>query len=134
MSRYPGDKYIDVLSMDNYGDFNNKGQSGANTANSKLKIISDLAKTKVKIATLTETGYRITTTNQPVANWFSTYLYSARTANDIEIAFVMFWNNNNDGFYVPTPSATNVEDFKTFVAKPKSVFANGLPNLYVLPQ
>ncbi len=134
LSRYPGDTYIDVLSMDNYGDLNNKGQNGANTANTKLKIISDLAKTKVKIAALTETGYRVTSTNQPVANWFSTYLYSALTANDIEIAFVMFWVNSNDGYYVPTPSASNVADFKTFVTKPKAALLNGLPNMYVLPQ
>ena len=25
LSRYPGDKYVDVLGMDNYGDFDNQG-------------------------------------------------------------------------------------------------------------
>lgn len=134
LSRYPGDTYVDVLAMDNYGDLANKGQTGANTANTKLKIISDLAKTKVKIAALSETGYRVTSTTPAVTDWFSTYLYSALTDNNIEIAFVMFWNNNNDGHYVPTPSASNAADFKTFSTKPKATLINSLPQMYVLPQ
>lgn len=133
LSRYPGDAYVDVLGMDNYGDLNNQGQTGADKANAKLKMVSDLAKTKVKIAAMTETGYRVTATIPPVTNWFSAYLYSALTANNIEVSYVMFWNNNADGYYVPTPTASNVADFKTFAAKSKSALVNTLPNMYVLP-
>jgi mannan endo-1,4-beta-mannosidase len=133
LSRYPGDAYVDVLGMDNYGDFNNQGQTGSDQANAKLKMISDLAVTKVKIAALTETGYQVTATNPAINGWFSTYLYNALTANNIEISFVMFWNNTTSGYWVPTPTDSNVADFKTFATKSKSTLVNTLPNMYKLP-
>jgi mannan endo-1,4-beta-mannosidase len=134
LSRYPGDKYVDILGMDNYGDFDNQGATGAAKANSKLKIISDLAKTKVKITALTETGFRVTSSNAPIANWFSTYLYDALTSNNIEVSFVMFWNNNTDGYYVPNGSVSNASDFKTYSLKTKSALLNSLPKMYELPK
>lgn len=134
LSRFPGDKYVDILAMDNYGDFDNQGSAGAAKANLKLKIISDLAKTKVKIAALSETGFRVTSSNLPVTDWFSNYLYSALTSNSIEISYVMFWNNNTDGYYVPNGSVSNAGDFKTFSTKPKSALVNSLPKMYELPK
>lgn len=134
LSRYPGDKYVDVLGMDNYGDFDNQGSAGANRANSKLKIISDLAKNRVKIAALTETGYQVTNSKSPITNWFSTYLYTALTSNAIEISYVVFWNNTKDGYYVPNGTVSNANDFKTFAAKPKSALVNSLPKMYELPK
>lgn len=134
LSRYPGDKYVDILAMDNYGDFDNQGSAGAAKANLKLKIISDLAKTKVKIAALSETGFRVTSSNSPITDWFSYYLYSALTSNSMEISYVMFWNNNIDGYYVPNGSVSNANDFKTFSSKPKSALVNSLPKMYELPK
>ncbi len=134
LSRYPGDKYVDIIGMDNYGDFNNQGQTGSDRANAKLKILSDYAKAKVKIAALTETGYRVTTTTPAITDWFSTLLYSALTKNDIQISYVMFWNNNTDGYYVPNGSASNAADFKTYSLKAKSALVNGLPKMYEMPK
>ncbi len=135
LSRYPGDKYVDVLGMDNYGDFAaGQGQTGAAKANTKLKMISDLAITKVKIAAMTETGYYVTATTLPISEWFSSYLYGALTDNSIQISYVMFWNNSKDGYWVPTPTATNAADFKTFAAKTKSALVNTLPKMYELPK
>ena len=133
LSRYPGDTYVDVLGMDNYGDFNNQGQTGADRANAKLKMISELAISKVKIAAMTETGYQVTATTPAIANWFSTYLYSSLTNNNIEISYVLFWTNSKDGYYVPTPGTSNVADFTTFATKTKSALLNKLPKMYVLP-
>lgn len=131
LSRYPGDDYVDVLGMDNYWDLRSgTGQDGANLAAAKLKVISDMAKARGKIAAFTETGYEITTTNSPVAGWFGTYIYHVMTANDVELAFVMFWGNSADKYYVPTPAATNVNDFKTFVSKPEALLQNELPNMF----
>lgn len=139
LSRYPGDKYVDVLGMDNYGDFDNQGQAGANRANSKLIMIAALASDKVKIAALTETGYQVTATKPPVTDWFSNYLYGA--INNIQgfdtilsISYVMFWNNTKDGYYVPNGTASNTADFKTFATKPKSALLNSLPKMYELPK
>ncbi|MFH6994320.1 glycosyl hydrolase [Flavobacterium sp. FlaQc-48] len=139
LSRYPGDKYVDVLGMDNYGDFDNQGQAGANRANSKLIMIAALASDKVKIAALTETGYQVTATKPPVTDWFSNYLYGA--INNIQgfdtilsISYVMFWNNTKDGYYVPNGTVSNTADFKTFATKPKSALLNSLPKMYELPK
>lgn len=140
LSRYPGDKYVDVLGMDNYGDFNNQGNEGVNRANAKLKMISNIALDKVKIAALTETGYQVNATTPPVSNWFSTNLYSALNNNPtfdlqiISISYVMFWNNTKDGYYVPNGSVSNAADFKTFAQKPKSALLNSLPKMYELPK
>ncbi|KAF2509289.1 beta-mannosidase [Flavobacterium zhairuonense] len=134
LSRYPGDNYVDIIGMDNYGDFNNQGQAGADRANSKLKMLSDYAKTKVKIAALTETGYRVTSSTPAITDWFSTLLYSALTKNDIQISYVMFWNNNKDGYYVPNGSVSNANDFKTFATKSKSALVNSLPKMYEMPK
>jgi mannan endo-1,4-beta-mannosidase len=134
LSRYPGDKYVDIIGMDNYGDFNNQGQTGSDKANTKLKILSDYAKAKVKIAALTETGYRVTSTTPVITDWFSTLLYNALTKNDIQISYVMFWNNNKDGYYVPTGSVSNAVDFKTYSSKTKSALLNTLPKMYEMPK
>ncbi|GEP50917.1 mannan endo-1,4-beta-mannosidase [Flavobacterium noncentrifugens] len=130
LSRYPGDRYVDVLGMDNYGDLNNQGSAGAGRANAKLKILSDLANARIKIAALTETGYQVTVSNPVIPNWFSDYLYTTMTGNNINLAFVMFWNNSNNGYYVPTPSSSNAADFIQFANKQKSLLQNELPDLY----
>lgn len=138
LSRYPGDDYVDVLGIDNYWDLRNgAGQTGADLAHKKLKVVSDLAIEKVKIAAMTETGYEVTTTNLPITGWFSNYLYNALTANNLEIAFVMFWGNGGSGgnnYYVPAPTATNAQDFIDFTNKPDALLLNELPNIYVMPQ
>lgn len=134
LSRYPDDAYVDILGMDNYGDFgSNQGVNGSTRANQKLTMLSDLAVQKVKIAALTETGYQVTTSNSPITDWFSNYLYSALSINNPQIAFVMFWNNTQNAYYVPTPGRPNAPDFVTFSQKSKSVLQQNLPNLYTLP-
>jgi mannan endo-1,4-beta-mannosidase len=133
LSRYPGDGYVDVLGIDNYGDFANGSTNGVNTANTKLRMISDMAIEKVKIAAMTETGYRVTTTTSPIPNFFSNNIYSAMTANNVELAFVMFWANNQDGYYVPPSGQTDTQDFKNFTLKSESVLENNIPEMYVLP-
>lgn len=133
LSRYPGDDYVDILGMDNYGDFDNKGTSGAYLANSKLKLISDLAISKNKIAALTETGYRVTSTTPAINNWFSTYLYDAITNNNLQIAYVMFWSNTSSGYYVPTPGNSNVADFQNFTLKSKIILQNNISKMYSFP-
>jgi mannan endo-1,4-beta-mannosidase len=97
-------------------------------------MISDLAINKVKIAALTETGYQVTSTKPPVADWFSTYLYSALTSNNIEVSYVLFWNNTKDGYWVPNGTVSNAADFKTFSSKTKSALVNSLPKMYELPK
>ncbi|NMH27418.1 glycoside hydrolase family 26 protein [Flavobacterium silvaticum] len=133
LTRYPGDDFVDVLGMDNYGDMNGT-QSGILNAAAKLEYLSALAYQKVKIAALTETGYRVTNTIPPVDGWFTDYLYAAMNEHDIQLAYVMFWNNSADGYYVPIPSSPNASDFISFSIKPGMQLVNNLPELYQFTQ
>lgn len=134
LSRYPGDEYVDVLGMDNYWDLSGKVTNGVMIANKKLGVISDLAKARGKIAALTETGYQITSTNSPITGWFSDWVYPATTNNNVELSFVMFWGNDKNAYFVPSPAGITAPDFKTYVAKPQSVLLNELPKMYELPK
>ena len=134
LSRYPGDEYIDVLGIDNYGDFADGSANGVTTANNKLKMVSDLAIEKVKIAAMTETGYRVTSTTSPINGFFANNIYKAMTNNNVELAFVMFWNNNQDGYYVPPAGQSNTQDFVDFTLKPESVLVNSIPNMYTISE
>lgn len=134
LERYPGDNYVDILGMDNYGDLNNQGQIGVNNANKKLQIISNLAIEKVKIAALTETGYFITPgTNNPIPDFYSINLYNAITANNTEIGYMMFWYNTETTYCTPAPGLPDTADFIAFANKPKTVLQNELPTMYTLP-
>ena len=129
LSRYPGDTYVDVLGMDNYGDFSAGTSAGVTVANNKLKMVSDLARGKTKIAAMTETGYQVTSANMPLTGFFNTNIFTALTANDVNIAYVMFWANTQTGYYVPPVSP----DFKSFAEKPESVLQSNIPDMYTLP-
>jgi mannan endo-1,4-beta-mannosidase len=54
LERYPGDDYVDLVGMDNYWDL--RQGTAPSVAGRKLKIVSEYAKRKNKIAAMTETG------------------------------------------------------------------------------
>ncbi|WP_432221127.1 glycosyl hydrolase [Flavobacterium sp. TMP13] len=136
LSRYPGDAFVDVLGFDDYEDFKNKGESGVNNANKKLQIISKLAKERVKIAALTETGYIIKPSAPAtfISNLYTNNYYRAMTDNNIEISYMAFWNNGSDSYSTPISSSPYENDFVQFTRKDKVVLLNKLPNMYKLPQ
>ena len=131
LQRYPGDDYVDILGMDNYGDFN-PSNPNLSAAEGKLKVVSDLAIEKVKIAAMTETGLFVPDSALP-ENFFSKQLYEVLTGNDIEIAYMMFWQNSLNSYTVPTPGADGEQDFLKFVQKDEPVLLNEMPNMYKLP-
>jgi mannan endo-1,4-beta-mannosidase len=130
LTRYPGDDYTDLLGMDNYGDFANGSTTGVTTANKKLIMLSTLAQNKVKIAAMTESGYRVTADTPPIAEFFSNNIFRAMTDAEVQLAYVMFWNNNLDGYYVPPAGQSNTPDFVTFTQKPEVLLQNNMPNMY----
>ena len=134
LTRYPGDDYVDIMGMDNYGDFKNQSEAGVLRANQKLKIVSNLAEQRVKIASLTETGYFVTLgDNNPIPNFFSNYLFKALTNDEIKIGFTMFWYNREDTYCTPLPGLPDANDFIEFISKPEVILANNLPEIYQLP-
>jgi mannan endo-1,4-beta-mannosidase len=111
LQRYAGDDVVDVLGLDDYGDFEHKRLDQVVV---RLEIISDLAKTKGKIAAFTETG----NDRLEIENWYTTNLLQVLKATEKTrgIAYVMVWRNSDTThFYVPYPDHPQSGDFKEFV-------------------
>ncbi|MBN1924945.1 MAG: beta-mannosidase [Prolixibacteraceae bacterium] len=110
LERYPGDEYVDVLGLDDYGDF----RSGRlDLVVIKLGIVSDIAKKKNKIAAFTETG----SDKLEINNWYTSNLLQVLKANDKtrNMAWVMVWRNrDSEHFYVPNGQHPQQEDFRLF--------------------
>lgn len=132
LSRYPGDEYVDILGMDNYGDLLPQDGSGVARANQKLKVVSELAKERVKIAAMTETGFFVDTQNPLPPNFYSEKLYEVLTGSDVEIGFMMFWQNHNDVYTVPVPGTTGEDDFQLFISKEEPLLLDDAPDFYNL--
>ncbi len=133
MSRYPGDEYVDIMGMDNYGDLSPQDGSRIDLANAKLKVVSDLALEHVKIAALSETGYFVDADNQLGSEFYSTNLYNVLTNNNVQVGFMMFWQNSNETYTVPVPGVSGEADFLSFIEKEKTTLLDDLPAMYTMP-
>ncbi|RYF77276.1 MAG: beta-mannosidase, partial [Chitinophagaceae bacterium] len=56
LDRYPGDEWVDMVGMDNYGDMGRYGKYNLDAAIKKLSIVDGYAKKAGKLAAFTETG------------------------------------------------------------------------------
>lgn len=134
LERYPGDAYVDIIGMDNYGDLLAQDGSGVEAANQKLKVVSNLSLERVKVAAFTETGYFIDNNNASFPdNFFSNNLYKTLTDNDIEVGYMMFWSNGPNSYTVPTPGAHGESDFLAFTEKEEIILLENMPSIYTLP-
>ncbi len=59
LERYPGDAWVDMVGMDNYGDMGRDDKYDLAAATRKIKIVSDYALKAGKLAAFTETGLRV---------------------------------------------------------------------------
>ena len=124
LERYPGDTYVDVVGTDNYWDLNN-GFSAA--ASNKLKIVSDYAKAKNKVAAMTETG---TIDNFSKPDWFTNTLLKTLTDQKVELAYVLVWANTKNSFYTPYKGHAAEADFIKFKNDAYVFFASEAPGMY----
>jgi mannan endo-1,4-beta-mannosidase len=130
LERYPGDKYVDIVAMDDYGDFKSNG-AGIDVIIKKLSIVSKLAEKKNKIAALTETGIK----SIPDSVWWTDKLLPIIKNESVKIAFVMVWSNSNHRkkhFYAPYPGHKSADDFIKFKEDPHTIFQDNLPNPYII--
>ncbi|MEO6917125.1 MAG: glycosyl hydrolase [Chitinophagaceae bacterium] len=128
LERYPGDAWVDLVGMDNYGDM---GRNGYNieAATQKLKIVSDYAIKKGKLAAFTETGLE----SIPNPNWWTDVLLTVMKAPGMQLCYVLVWRNDKSSpthFYAPYPGQISVPDFKKFYDDPYTFFNNDLKNIY----
>lgn len=129
LERYPGDDYVDILGTDIYYDFTPYGD-GLEWINKKLKLLTEIAAEKNKIAAFTETGLEGIVNDK----WWTQCLDKAIRGDSIKLAFVMVWRNANDQHhYAPYKNHPSAPDFAAFALDQKNIFGNLLPDLYGRP-
>ena len=129
LERYPGDEWVDMVGMDNYGDMG-RNRYALDTAAHKLKIVSDYAKKAGKLAAFTETGLE----SIPNPTWWTeTLLKVMKMHKDIHLCYVLVWRNDSRSpthYYAPYPGHLSVPDFMKFYNDPYTLFEKDLKNIY----
>jgi len=128
LERYPGDEWVDMVGMDDYGDVG-RDKYDLPTATKKLKIISDYARKAGKLAAFTETGLE----SIPNTTWWNNTLLKIMKDQDLRLAYVLVWRNDARSpthYYAPYPGHTSVPDFKKFYDNPYTLFENDLKDIY----
>jgi len=131
LERYPGDAWVDILGVDNYGDWGRDGIYNVEAGVKKLQIISDYAVKKNKVAAFTETGLE----SIPNTTWWTETLLKALKSVNLQLAYVLVWRNDATSpthFYAPFPGQVSEADFLKFYNDPYTLFENDLPKMYQL--
>ncbi len=114
---YPGDDIVDIIGMDNYGDFR-EGSVNLNAATHKLEIVVNYANRTGKIAALTESGLDKVTDD----HWFTQKLGPSFLQSEVasHIAYLMLWRNaDTTHFFSSYPGHSSEADFKEFTSHEK---------------
>ena len=129
LERYPGDQWVDMVGMDNYGDFGRDGRYNVEAGIKKLKVVSDYARTAGKLAAFTETGLE----SIPNKTWWTETLLKALKSDDIQLSYVLVWRNDTRSathYYAPYPGHASEPDFLRFYNDPYTLFENDLKGIY----
>ena len=129
LERYPGDEWVDMVGMDNYGDMGRGNQYDLDAATRKLKIVSDYARKAGKLAAFTETGLE----SVPEPTWWTKRLLKVMQAPDMLLSYVLVWRNDSRSpthYYAPYPGQVSVPDFMQFYHHPYTLFEQDLKNIY----
>lgn len=129
LERYPGDEWVDMLGIDNYGDWGRDGKYDVAAGIKKLQIVSDYAVKANKLAAFTETGLE----SIPNASWWTETLLKGLKEARVKMCYVLVWRNDASSpthFYAPFPGHSSVPDFLNFYNDPYTLFEKDLPNMY----
>lgn len=129
---YPGDEWVDIIGIDNYGDVKPDSFSTARFVQ-RMKIVAQTADQKGKIAALSETGYE----GILDPTWWTKVLLQNLMADPEtrRIAYVLVWRNaNKKHHYAPYPGHVSLADFQQFYADPVTAFERDLPKMYKMPK
>ncbi|WP_210465710.1 glycoside hydrolase family 26 protein [Rufibacter roseolus] len=128
LERYPGDKYVDMVGMDNYGDMG-RDRYAIDTAAYKLKILSDYARKANKLAAFTETGLE----SIPNTTWWTNTLLATMKKYPMRLSYVLVWRNDTSSpthYYAPFPGQVSEQNFLKFYQDPYTLFEKDLKNIY----
>jgi len=126
--RYPGDKWVDMVGMDNYGDMG-RNRYAVDTAAAKLKIVSGFALKRNKLAAFTETGLE----SIPNTTWWTETLLKTLRKEKINLCYVLVWRNDQRSethYYAPFPGQVSVPDFIKFYEDDYTLFEKDLKQIY----
>jgi mannan endo-1,4-beta-mannosidase len=129
LERYPGDDYVDLVGMDNYGDWGRDGKYDVENGIKKLQIVSDYAEKAGKLAAFTETGLE----SIPNATWWTETLLRSLKNSKLRLCYVLVWRNDVRSpthFYAPYPGHTSEPDFTKFYNDDFTIFENDLKDIY----
>ena len=129
LERYPGNEWVDMIGVDNYGDMGRDGGYNLEAATRKLKIVSDFALKEGKLAAFTETGLE----SIPNTNWWNDVLLKIMKSNNLQLCYVLVWRNDMNSpthYYAPFPGHVSVPDFIKFYNDPYTLFEKDLKNIY----
>lgn len=128
LDRYPGDEWVDMVGMDNYGDMG-RDRYAIDVAALKLKIVSDYAMKAGKLAAFTETGLE----SIPDTTWWTGTLLKTMKMHKMRLAYVLVWRNDVRSpthYYAPYPGQASVPDFMKFYKDPYTLFEEDLKDIY----
>ena len=128
LERYPGDEWVDMVGMDNYGDMG-RDRYAPDVASKKLKIVSDYAIKKGKLAAFTETGLE----SIPDTTWWTETLLKVMKKDNMQLCYVLVWRNDSRSpthYYAPFPGQVSVPDFMKFYNDPYTLFEKDLKGIY----
>ncbi|WP_286967558.1 glycoside hydrolase family 26 protein [Flavobacterium sp. UBA4854] len=129
LERYPSDEFVDILGMDDYADFGRDGKYDLEAGLKKLKIFSDLAVKRKKVAAFTETGLE----SIPNENWWTKVLLKTLKSENLQLAYVLVWRNDTTSpthYYAPFPGQISETDFIKFYNDPFTLFEKDLKDIY----
>lgn len=129
LERYPGDAYVDLVGMDNYGDFGRDGKYDLPAGYKKLKIVSDYARKANKLAAFTETGLE----SIPNGKWWTDVLLKTMKTPELQLCYVLVWRNDERSpthYYAPFPGHSSVPDFLQFYQDDFTLFEKDLHHIY----
>jgi mannan endo-1,4-beta-mannosidase len=129
LERYPGDEWVDMVGMDNYGDFGRDGKYDLAAGYKKLKIVSDYAQKAGKLAAFTETGLE----SIPDTAWWTEKLLKTLRRINLKLCYVLVWRNDSRSpthYYAPFPGQGSENDFIKFYNDPYTLFEKDLKNIY----
>lgn len=144
MERYPGDKYVDMMSFDTYQHLNVNTMSSTSleTSSQKFKahlksnltVLQQCATRHGKLMALAETGFETI----PHKAWWTEVLYDAIQSYDL--SYVLVWRNqgmlkDKMHYYAPYPGHVSATDFTKMFKGTKMTLQGTLRsmNIYDLP-
>jgi len=129
LERYPGDKWVDIVGVDDYNDFGRYGKYNLDSGIIRMKIVDAYARKAHKLAAFTETGLESITN----PNWWTEILLRSIQLAKLQMAYVLVWRNDKTSqthFYAPYPGQVSENDFIKFYQDPYTLFETDLPKMY----